>query len=218
MDTVVQHRRRTRPTTVVLLWYKLNHEFSMMSDISRHHTMSLSRRYSQVQRMLLCSIYMPMFTLCVFVCCLPRLRRWHITSQALMVRFRAAPLLVLPFGLLLFRSLPASGQATTITGEEACSDLRTGKYPGSAWTFDDCVDVWERYARTVPPGLQRRLPHVDKWKQAASELRRVGSPCLVASDPTSDGAGSSTVRHIATWIFAEEMGCDWVSQTGVKST
>ncbi|CAM9532516.1 unnamed protein product, partial [Laminaria digitata] len=94
---------------------------------------------------------------------------------------------------------------------EACADFRTGYYPGSAWTFDDCVDVWKRYARTTSPDLRGRLPHVDTWRQTASELRRVGSPCLVASDPTSDGAGSSTIRHIATWIFADEMGCDWVT-------
>lgn len=90
-------------------------------------------------------------------------------------------------------------------------DFAAGSYPDSSWTLDACIDVWTRYARTVPSGLQRRLPHVDIWRKAASELRRVGSPCLVASEPTSDGAGSSTVRHLATWIFAEEMGCDWVT-------
>ncbi|CAN0267296.1 unnamed protein product [Laminaria digitata] len=55
------------------------------------------------------------------------------------------------------------------------------------------------------------MPHVDTWRQTASELRRVGSPCLVASDHVSDGAGSSAIRHIATWTFAEEVGCDWVT-------
>lgn len=128
-----------------------------------------------------------------------------------MRHFRPAALLVLSVVLLLLQSLASARQGKTLTAEEVCEDFWTGKYPGSAWTLDDCIDVWKRYARTVPLGLQGRLPHVDTWRQAASELRRVGSPCLVASDPTSDGAGSSTIRHIAAWVFAEDMGCDWVT-------
>lgn len=129
-----------------------------------------------------------------------------------MKRFHPEALLVLPLGLLLLRSLPSYGQRNDILQpEEACADFAGGGYPGSSWTLDNCIDVWTRYARTVPSGLQRRLNDVDIWREAASELRRVGSPCLVASEPTSDGAGSSTIRHLATWIFAEEMGCDWVT-------
>lgn len=120
-------------------------------------------------------------------------------------------LLVLPLGLFL-RSLPSSGQINAvIQPEEACTDFAAGRYPGSSWTLENCVEVWTRFVRTAPDVLQRRLSHVDVWKQAASELRRVGSPCLVASEPSSDGAGSSTIRHLAAWIFAEEMGCDWVA-------
>eukprot|EP00904_Undaria_pinnatifida_P013653 jgi/Undpi1/9418/HiC_scaffold_27.g11875.m1 len=129
-----------------------------------------------------------------------------------MGRFQPAALLVLPVGLLLLRFLPSSGQINAVLQpEEACADFAAGSYPGSSWTLDHCIDVWTRFARTVPNGLQRRLTDVDIWSEAASELRRVGSPCLVASEPTSDGAGSSTIRHLATWIFAEEMGCDWVT-------
>lgn len=129
-----------------------------------------------------------------------------------MGRFQPAALFVLPVGLLLLRFLPSSGQINAVLQpEEACADFAAGSYPGSSWTLDHCIDVWTRFARTVPNGLQRRLTDVDIWSEAASELRRVGSPCLVASEPTSDGAGSSTIRHLATWIFAEEMGCDWVT-------
>ena len=62
----------------------------------------------------------------------------------------------------------------------------------------------------MPEGQHRRVPHVDIWREAATELRRSGTPCLAASKPSGDGAGSSTIRHLASWIFAEEMGCDWV--------
>lgn len=125
------------------------------------------------------------------------------------------PEALLPLGLLLgIRPLPSSGQpVSSLRPEQACSDFATGvSYHGPAsWTFDHCLDVWSRYTSTVPNGLHLRLPTVDTWRQTASEMRRLGSPCLVAAEPTSDGAGSSTIRHLATWIFAQEMGCDWVT-------
>ena len=141
-----------------------------------------------------------------------RQRRSHQTSTVRMRRFRCEALFVLPLGLLLLRSLlsPCHGNST-MQPEEACEDFATGRYPSSAWTLDTCVEVWTRFVRTVPIGLQQRQANVHVWREAASELRRVGSPCLVASTPTSDGAGSSTIRHLATWIYAEEMGCDWVT-------
>lgn len=129
-----------------------------------------------------------------------------------MGRFQLAARFMLHLALLLLQPLPSSGQGTgVLQPEEACVDFAAGSYPGSSWTMDNCIDVWTRFTRTAPNGLQLRLPVVDMWKETASELRRVGSPCLVASEPTSDGAGSSTIRHLAAWIFAEEMGCDWVT-------
>ena len=148
-----------------------------------------------------------------------RLAGWYLLQAAAAPRIyyrpmglcRAVALFVLPFGLLLLRSLPSSGQENAILQpEEACADFATGTYPGSSWTLEDCIEVWTRYDRTVPSGLKRRLPYADSWREAASEMRRRGSPCLVASDPISDGAGSTIIRHLAAWIFAEEMGCDWV--------
>lgn len=130
-----------------------------------------------------------------------------------MGRFQAAALFfVLPLGLLLLWPLPSSGRRNLLgQAEEACADFAPGRYPASSWTLHACIDVWTRFTRTVPNGLQQRLPAVDMWRETALDLRRVGSPCLVASGPTPDGAGSSTIRHLATWIFSEEMGCDWVT-------
>lgn len=132
-----------------------------------------------------------------------------------MVAFGAAEAgltLVFLLGSVFLRSTPATGQPSGIEASEACADFAPGGYPGSAsWTLDDCIEVWEHFALTVPNGLQRRLPHVDLWRDTSAELRREGSPCLVASNPTSDGAGSSTIRHLATWIYSEQMGCDWVT-------
>ena len=140
------------------------------------------------------------------------LHRWHQYTSGPIRCFQPAARLVVPVALLVLRSRPSSGQGIAVLQpEEACADFLTGSYPGSSWTLDTCIDVWKRFTRTVPYGLHRRLTGVDTWRETAAELRRVGSPCLVASDPTSDGVGSSTIRHLATWMFAEEMGCDWVT-------
>lgn len=126
--------------------------------------------------------------------------------------------------LLLFRCRPSSGQANLeLQPEELCADFATKSYPGSimgynspgssfsSWTFETCLDVWKRFASTIPNGYQQRSPLVDTWRETASELRRAGSPCLVATDGKSDGAGSTTIRHLSAWVFAREMGCDWVT-------
>lgn len=98
-----------------------------------------------------------------------------------------------------------------VTTGDACADFATGVYPGLSWTFDDCMKVWETFAMSAPQGMQRRFPSADLWKDTAVELRRAGSPCLVAPPPIGDGVGSSTIRHLATWIYSEQMGCDWVT-------
>ena len=100
---------------------------------------------------------------------------------------------------------------TLVLPHDACIDFASGQYPDSPWTLSDCLDVWAAYGDTIPLGQQPRLPFVDIWRETAMELRRAGSPCLVASNPGTDGLGSSTIRHLSAWIFAEEMGCDWVT-------
>lgn len=121
--------------------------------------------------------------------------------------------LLLLLGSDFIRPTPPAATAVPIGLEPsvACVDFASGGYPGSSWTLPDCLTVWEEFIRSAPDGLRRRLSHVDVWRETAEELRRAGKPCLVASDPTSDGAGSSTIRHFATWIYAEQMGCDWVT-------
>lgn len=130
-----------------------------------------------------------------------------------MVALGAAAALVWVFllGSVFLLSTPAIGQPRGIEASEACVDFGPGGHPGSSWTLEDCIEVWENFALTVPNGLQKRLPHVDLWRETSAELRQAGSPCLVAPNPTSDGAGSSTIRHLAAWIYSEQMGCDWVT-------
>lgn len=121
--------------------------------------------------------------------------------------------------LLLFRSAILSTAAAargTANGNlvlplEACIDFATGQFPDSPWTLGDCLEVWDEYADTIPPGLHPRLPFVDTWRATATQLRSAGSPCLAASNTGTDGVGSSAIRYLSAWIFAEEMDCDWVT-------
>lgn len=115
---------------------------------------------------------------------------------------------------IILRSTPTAGQPSAAEAFHACVDFAPG--PGSSpvsssWTLDDCTEVWRRFAVAMPNLFQNRLPHVDLWRETTAELRRAGSPCLVASNPNFDGAGSVTIRHLAAWIYSEQMGCDWVT-------
>lgn len=134
---------------------------------------------------------------------------WTATSPSHVGAF-----LLLVLGNDFLRQTPAAASAAGPVGlapSEACAEFAPGAFPGSSWTLSDCMRVWKEFIESTPTGLRRRLPHVDAWKETSGEMRRAGKPCLVASDPTADGAGSSTIRHLATWIYAEQMGCDWVT-------
>lgn len=103
-----------------------------------------------------------------------------------------------------------TGQAT-LEPIDACQDFAAQQYTGSGWTLDDCIHVWTEFNNTVWEVFHDRMPDADLWRDTAVDLRREGSPCLVASIPNGDGAGSTTIRHMATWIFSREMGCDWAT-------
>eukprot|EP00903_Cladosiphon_okamuranus_P019865 g18259.t1 len=114
--------------------------------------------------------------------------------------------------VLLLHLSPATGQPKAVEASKACADLATeSPYRVSPWTFDDCMRVWRHFRTSVPRFLDRQVRDVDLWGDTGVELRKQGTPCLVASKPTSDGVGSSTIRHLATWIYSEQMGCDWVT-------
>lgn len=102
-------------------------------------------------------------------------------------------------------------QEGNVSTAEGCVDFAMGGHPGLPWTFEDCMDVWGKFVLSVPFAMKPRIPYVDFWKGTAAELRRAGSPCLVAPPPVGDGLGSSTIRHLHAWIFSEQMGCDWAT-------
>lgn len=100
---------------------------------------------------------------------------------------------------------------TTVEPLEACRDFAIRDHSGLAWTLADCLEVWSEFVDTVPAEEQSRLRLVDVWRDTAMQLREEGKPCFASSKPTADGVGSSTIRLLASWVFAEEMGCDWVT-------
>ncbi|CAM9177227.1 unnamed protein product, partial [Hapterophycus canaliculatus] len=107
-------------------------------------------------------------------------------------------------------AIPVSGQSV-VEPIDACQDFAAQQYMESGWTLDDCIHVWTDFNNTVWEVFHERMPDADLWRDTAEELRKAGSPCMVASIPNGDGAGSTTIRHMATWIFSREMGCDWAT-------
>lgn len=103
-----------------------------------------------------------------------------------------------------------NGQESGILPAIACKAFASGR-SSAHWTHEDCVEVWTQFTATVSDGLRRRHPEVDIWRDTALELRREGSPCILTSGGGGDGLGSTTMRNIATWVYAQEMGCDWLT-------
>lgn len=130
---------------------------------------------------------------------------------ATMGRFSTAQQWVIVLGCLSTRLVGAEGTLTTVEPEEACADFAAGKRSESAWTMADCTEVWTQFNSTIEPGLQRRLRFADVWRETSAELRKAGTPCLSGTIGPNDGVGSTVIRMLSSWVFADEMGCDWVT-------
>ena len=101
--------------------------------------------------------------------------------------------------------------ADSLGPDEACMDFRADGVQPSAWTLADCTEVWTQFVETIPLNQRRRENYADGWREITTVLRLAGSPCLCGSHGGGDGVGSMTMRIISSWIFSEEMGCDWVT-------
>lgn len=106
--------------------------------------------------------------------------------------------------------------AATVALDEVCTDFispsaTTTNSSLLSWQLSDCHEVWTQWAETVPSWLHGRYPDREMLRDTASEFRRLGNPCLVESELSADGVGSITMRHLAGWMLAEELGCDWVT-------
>jgi len=97
---------------------------------------------------------------------------------------------------------------------EACAEFDEGVPLGSGWLLEDCIQIWRVWVSSLRREDMIRYEDRDVFAEIAVEQRRRGSPCLVESGRYNDGVGSSSIRDFATWVFAEEMGCDWVEGPG----
>lgn len=97
----------------------------------------------------------------------------------------------------------------TVEPTTACEEFSFNN-ANASWTLHECMDVWSDWVATVPIELHRAYPHRELMAGVADDMRKRGRPCYVMSDSAGDGTGSSTIRHMATWMFSRELGCDWV--------
>lgn len=96
-----------------------------------------------------------------------------------------------------------------VSPETACKEFSAAAY-GNTWSVEDCVHVWSEWVATVPSWLHQKYQDRELLNDISVALRQRGTPCLVESNAGRDGAGSSTVRHLAAWVLARDLGCEWV--------
>lgn len=124
-------------------------------------------------------------------------------SEAVMLT-RASSTLLVTF-CVVFKAL-------SLTPFEVCSDFEpTPNSPPVTWGLLDCIEVWKKWGATIDDTLHEGYPDPDILKDVSAVLRRRGTPCTVREEKTLDGTGSSAMRHIAAWLYAKQVGCDWVT-------
>lgn len=134
-------------------------------------------------------------------------RSWHSVSWLLIICF-CCPWVV-----------DVQGQeASALHVENACAEFLDGGNSFSGWQYSDCVSVWTSWLSVLPRYVYGPFRERQLLVEVAQELRQRGMPCLVQSGAYNDGVGSSAIRHVAAWMFAEEIGCDWVTPNWRKTS
>lgn len=100
------------------------------------------------------------------------------------------------------------GDSSGMTPLEACVEFATSDEYIS-WSLGECMDVWSAWAQSVPRWLHRDYSDRRLMKEVAVEMRQRGQPCLVQPRVRADGVGSEVTRHLAAWLYAAELGCDF---------
>lgn len=96
-----------------------------------------------------------------------------------------------------------------ISPAAACEDFAGNDIERPSWSLADCQGVWAQWSSVLPQ--HTLLGYMDRrlLQQTAEHLRREGLQCFVQLPQVGDGVGSSAIRSIITWMFAEEIGCNW---------
>lgn len=94
-----------------------------------------------------------------------------------------------------------------VTAAEACSlFIQSSTSSSRSWRLEDCIDVWTAWSATIPFDTLPRLDDRDVLRDTASALKRLGTRCVVQTGASTDGAGSTAMRTISAWMFAEALG------------
>lgn len=119
----------------------------------------------------------------------------------------------------------SSEPATAAGGDAPCEVFGSETRENIGWQFADCLDVWTAWNKSLSG--RHDLPNTDVnvrnfFSTVAEQYRAAQFPCEVKSVQWNDGAGSRTMRFLADWIFARNLGCDWMgvgeTTNGTKSS
>lgn len=99
----------------------------------------------------------------------------------------------------------------------ACQEFQSDSVIGSGWLLEDCIDVWTSWAPTLGEGKLLKTDDRQFFWAVGNRLRQLGTPCLVSPPETKDGAGSRSMRHLATMVYAQDMGCDYLLPEGYQT-
>ena len=138
----------------------------------------------------------------------------------------AASITIIPFSLATFGSSEARDSSKSPTSievvrakeivrtpyaENACNGFHEQERSESGWLLSDCLAVWTAWTNTLEDADFIPCRTREIFNETSSRLRQEGNPCLVQAFEYKDGAGSASIRNLATWMVAEELGCDWVA-------
>lgn len=124
--------------------------------------------------------------------------------------FHRPSYLVFPLVMLL-NNLTRYGLALTTTHPDKegvpCADFKSDGGANS-WRYEDCMTVWDGWTQTVPEEGMGNTPISIRapLRRFAKELRDAGSQCYLTALKSIDGAGSSAMRSITTYMLAQEIG------------
>lgn len=106
----------------------------------------------------------------------------------------------------------AAGSAMNLTAAEACAGFdHHSDGPVSPWELIECMEVWNNWTNTIKEGFHIGYPDGVVLQELSKALRERGSPCILHETETLDGMGSAMIRHMAAWLYAKEVGCDWIA-------
>lgn len=113
-------------------------------------------------------------------------------------------------GWFLLSALRSVSRAEQELPFEACAEFAS-KGNQLTWTMAECMQVWSAWSETVPEWLHLGYPDRRLMKDVSVAMRERGQPCVVQARVRADGVGSEVTRHLAAWLYAKEIGCDWVT-------